>query len=328
MSTDKITFLLNWRATPYHAPTFLAQKLGFYADEGIKVAFLEPSDPSDVTEIIGSGKVDMGFKAMIHTIAAVSRGFPVTSLGTLLDEPFTGICYLKKSGIKKFQDVVGKKVGYVGEFGKVIIDELCQYYGMKESDYEAVRVGMNVTNSILEGKIDCGVGIECVQQVELEHLHGDADMLRIDELAHLGCCCFCSILFIANDEFIRKNPEKVRGFMKANRRAMNYVLENPEKAFMLYCEMRPEMKTELNRKIFDSSFKYFSRNLCNVERDWRKVRSYAIRLGLVDNTFQSNRTNQFLPEESQKDAAIELRMLAKTDPTPMTAVSDAFSLEP
>ena len=85
MSTDKITFLMNWcgwpdfvdcvnanpyrHATPYHAPVYLAQKLGYFADEGIKVALLEPNDPSDVTEIIGSGKVDMGFKAMIHTLA-------------------------------------------------------------------------------------------------------------------------------------------------------------------------------------------------------------------------------------------------------------------
>lgn len=50
------------------------------------MALLEPNDPSvradkavytslvanhlqDVTEIIGSGKVDLGFKAMIHTLA-------------------------------------------------------------------------------------------------------------------------------------------------------------------------------------------------------------------------------------------------------------------
>lgn len=89
MSTDKITFLTNWyaninfslsfllertnrcsrHATPYHAPLYLAQARGYFKDEGIKVALLEPNDPSDVTEIIGSGKVDMGFKAMIHTLA-------------------------------------------------------------------------------------------------------------------------------------------------------------------------------------------------------------------------------------------------------------------
>lgn len=93
MSTDKITFLTNWyitltlisclvltwgkrakvaicrHATPYHAPLYLAQSKGFFAEQGLKVALLEPNDPSDVTEIIGSGKVDMGFKAMIHTLA-------------------------------------------------------------------------------------------------------------------------------------------------------------------------------------------------------------------------------------------------------------------
>lgn len=74
----------------------------------------------DVTEIIGSGKVDMGFKAMIHTLAAKARGFPVTSIGSLLDEPFTGVVYLKGSGITTdFTSSKGKKIGYVGEFGKV-----------------------------------------------------------------------------------------------------------------------------------------------------------------------------------------------------------------
>ena len=97
MSTDKIYFLdelvtdmvirTEWKLTrePYPAPVYLAQKLGYFADEAIEVALLEPNDLSgllattqcqffgsgqektDLTEIIGSGKVGMGFKAMIHT---------------------------------------------------------------------------------------------------------------------------------------------------------------------------------------------------------------------------------------------------------------------
>jgi len=136
MSTDKITFLMNWHATPYHAPVYLAQKLGYFADEGIKVALLEPNDPSDVTEIIGSGKVDMGFKAMIHTLAAKARGFPVTSIGSLLDEPFTGVVYLNDSGITTdFRSLRGKKIGYVGEFGKV---RIC----VSEVDFDIDRSNM------------------------------------------------------------------------------------------------------------------------------------------------------------------------------------------
>lgn len=47
----------------------MAHAKGYFQEEGLKVALLEPNDPSDVTEIIGSGKVDMGYKAMIHTLA-------------------------------------------------------------------------------------------------------------------------------------------------------------------------------------------------------------------------------------------------------------------
>lgn len=181
----------------------------------------------------------MGFKAMIHTLAvrpyhcaggsrwqltfvqAKARGFPVTSIGSLLDEPFTGVVYLKDSGITTdFCSLKGKRIGYVGEFGKVYlcatvdsvpslisgqiqIDELTKYYGMTPDEYTAVRCGMNVTKAIIEKSIDAGIGLENVQMVELEEwLAGqsrprdDVQMLRIDELAELGCCCFCSILYI------------------------------------------------------------------------------------------------------------------------------------
>lgn len=180
----------------------MAEKLNYFVEEGIKVAILEPNNPSDVTEIIGSGKVDLGCKAMIHTIAGKARGFPIKSIGTLLDEPFTGVVYLK-SGNKistEFDSLKGKRIGYVGEFGKIQLDELTRQYGMTPNDYTAVRVGMNVTGAIIRGEIDAGIGLENVQMVELEEWsvqqgrsRDDVAMLRIDELAHLGCCCFCSV---------------------------------------------------------------------------------------------------------------------------------------
>jgi len=303
MSTDKITCLLNWHATPYHLPLFLAEKLNYFSEEGIKVAILEPNNPSDVTEIIGSGKVDLGCKAMIHTIAGKARGFPIKSIGTLLDEPFTGVVYLKsKSGITAdFQSLRGKRIGYVGEFGKIQLDELTRHYGMTPEDYQAVRVGMNVTGAIIRGEIDAGIGLENVQMVELEEWsvqqgrpRNDVQMLRIDELAELGCCCFCSILFIGNEEFIQRNPDKVKAFMKAVKRGADYMFENPANAYELFVEMKPHMNSEVNRKIFQRSFRYMSKDLKNVQRDWDKVTNYCKRLEIVDDSFKQNQTNDFL----------------------------------
>ncbi|KAK9416639.1 putative 4-amino-5-hydroxymethyl-2-methylpyrimidine phosphate synthase [Seiridium unicorne] len=302
MATDKITFLTNWHATPYHAPVYLAQKLGFFADEGIKVALLEPNDPSDVTEIIGSGKVDMGFKAMIHTLAAKARGFPVTSIGSLLDEPFTGVVYLKDSGITTdFRSLKGKRIGYVGEFGKIQIDELTSHYGMTPDEYTAVRCGMNVSKAIIEGSIDAGIGLENVQMVELAEWlatqgrpRDDVQMLRIDELAELGCCCFCSILYIANDRFLAENPDKVRKFLRAVKKATDLVLASPADAYKQYVDMKPSMGTPVNYKIFERSYAYFSKDLQNVKRDWEKVTKYGKRLGVLQKDFVPNYTNEHL----------------------------------
>ncbi|KAL2163366.1 hypothetical protein VTH06DRAFT_5423 [Thermothelomyces fergusii] len=302
MSTDKITFLTNWHATPYHAPLYLAQAKGYFKDEGIKVALLEPNDPSDVTEIIGTGKVDLGFKAMIHTLAAKARNFPVLSIGSLLDEPFTGVVYLKSSGITSdFRSLRGKRIGYVGEFGKIQIDELASHYGMSPGDYTAVRCGMNVSKAIMEGTIDAGIGLENVQMVELEEWLAsqgrpktDVQMLRIDELAELGCCCFCTILYIGNERFVAENPDKVRAFLRAVKRATDFVLAEPERAWSEYVDFKPAMGTPLNRKIFERSFAYFSRDLKNVKRDWDKVTRYGKRLGVLHEAFEPNYTNEFL----------------------------------
>jgi pyrimidine precursor biosynthesis enzyme len=197
---------------------------------------------------------------------------------------------------------------------------------MKPTDYEAVRCGMNVSKAIIEGSIDAGIGLENVQMVELEEWladqgrpRNDVQMLRIDELAELGCCCFCSILYIgmfssflgklgvlmfeANDTFMTSHPDKVQKFMKAVKRAADFVLASPADAYKLYIDVKPQMASAVNSKIFERSYAYFSRDLKNVQRDWEKVTKYGKRLGVLEEDFKPNYTNQFLDWELEGDSA-------------------------
>lgn len=181
---------------------------------------------------------------------------------------------------------------------------------MTTSDYTAVRCGMNITRAITSGTIDAGIGLENVQMVELSEWlatqnrpRTDVQMLRIDQLAELGCCCFCSILYIANDAFLARNETQVRAFMRAVKRATDYVLAEPAAAYEAYVDVKPAMGTPVNRKIFERSFAYFSRDLKNVNRDWTKVTAYGKRLGILDETFQPNYTNQYLSWTLDGDSA-------------------------
>lgn len=298
----RTTLLLNWYANPYHTPIFVAKALGFYEHEGIKLAILETTDPSDVTEIVGLGDVDFGLKAMIHTIAARAKGLEITSIATLLDEPPTGLLTLESSGIRTFRDIAGKRIGYVGEFGKRIIDDLAKLAGIDPNSYESVRVGMNVVDAIGRGKIDAGIGFINFQQVELEALYGKALLLRLDQLAGLGCCCFCSIQYIVPDRML-KETKTIEGFLRATQRGAAFTTEQPEEAFELLCQAKPQLRTETYKKIFVRTLPFFSRTLFNVERDWNKVCRYAKHLGILDPEFgiQTCYTNDYLPEKPHSD---------------------------
>lgn len=181
---------------------------------------------------------------------------------------------------------------------------------MSPTDYTAVRCGMNVSKALIKGDIDAGIGLENVQMVELESWlesqgrpKSEVQMLRIDELAELGCCCFCSVLYIGNEGFIAANPGRVRGFMRAVKRATDFVLAEPEKAWEEYVDFKPAMGTELNRKIFERSFAYFSKDLKNVDRDWQKVTKYGKRLGVLEEGFVPNYTNEYLDWALEEDQA-------------------------
>lgn len=299
---SRVTLLLNWYTNPYHSPILAAQQLGFYQQEDIKLAILEPADPSDVTELVGLGTVDFGVKAMIHTVAAVAKGYPVTSIGTLLDEPPTGLIALKSSGINSFHDIVGKRVGYIGEFGKKIIDDLATLAGIDPASYQTIRIGMNVTDAICRDVIDTGIGFINFQKVELEHLRGETVFLRIDQLAGLGCCCFCSIQFIV-PEYMLQKPELIQGFLRATQRGAAFTTEHPKEAYELICQAKPQLRTPLYQTIFMHTLPFFSRNLMNIEGDWHKVGAYAKHLNIIDEQFDIFQcyTNQFLPKKPYSD---------------------------
>ena len=272
--------------------------MGWLLEEGVDVAILETTNPSDVTEVVGSGAANIGLKAMIHVLAAKDRGIDLKSFGTLLDEPPTGLIFKESANIKGIKDLIGKKIGYIGHFGKIMVDDIMRQAGIATTEYEMVRVGMNVTDAIMRGTVDTGIGFTNFQRIELEELCGEkVGMLRIDELDGLGCCCFCSIQFVASQEYYDENQEKLKGFMRAMRRAMDYTIERPDEAWDIMCRANPRLNVPLYAKIYQRTLPYFSRDLNNVQRDWNKVGEFCKRLNILEKDFDqaSIWTNELVP---------------------------------
>ena len=270
--------------------------------EGINLAILEPTSLADLTELVGHGIVDFGMKCMLRTVGARAKGFPITSIGTLLDEPPAGLIALKTTGINSFQDIVGKRVGYMGEFNKKMIDNLAVLAGIDPTSYQTIRTGMNTIDAICRDVIDIGFGHINFQRVELEYLRGETIFLRLDQLAGLGCCCFCSIQFVVHERML-SNPDLIQRFLNATQRGAAFTTEQPEEAYKLLCQAKPMLRTPMYEKIFMHTLPFFSRTLQNVERDWDKVCRYAKHLKVAHKTLDARDcyTNEFLPKVPYSD---------------------------
>jgi len=297
--TTRVPFLLNWSANPYHAPIFVAKELGYFDHEGINLAVLEPTDPSDVTELVGTARADMGLKAMIHTIAGRVKGFPLKAIGMLLDEPLTGLLYSSKNNISNVRDLKGKRIGYVGEFGKYILDDLLRKNGVNPTDVKAIRVGMKVPDALAAGVIDAGIGLGNCQLIEVENDGLAAGFLKFDESLGIHCC-FCSVLYIANERFLKEKPELAQGFMRAIRRATDFTHQKPDQAFEILCNALPKLRDETNSKIFHASLPYISKDLATKEKDWYEVKEYMEHLKLLNAGFDVEQcyTNSLVPKEA------------------------------
>lgn len=292
-----IPLLLNWYVNPYHTSLIVAKEKGFYKEYDIDLCLLQPTNPSDVTKIVGQGLVPLGLKAMIHCFAARSRGYPIQSVGTILDEPPTGLITPIKKGIKNISDIKGKRLGYVGEFGKVMIDQLAKEANIRENSYETVRIGMNAASAIIQDKVDAAIGLSCFQQIEVEEAGISTRLIRIDEAANLGCCCFCSILIIAHENYIQSYHETLENLMRATLKGIELTRESPEEAFECLIKVNSQLNNPLFKKIFHHTLPFFSKDCLNVERDWQKVGNYANKLGILKNpgNFKECYTNAFIP---------------------------------
>jgi ABC-type nitrate/sulfonate/bicarbonate transport system substrate-binding protein len=245
----------------------------------------------------------MGLKAMIHTIAGRVKGYPLKALGMLLDEPPTGLLHDSNKGgnniISKVQDLKGKRIGYVGEFGKYILDDLLRKNAVNPSEVQMVRVGMKVPDALASGMIDAGIGLGNCQLIEAENDGMDVGFLKFEESMGIHCC-FCSVLYIANDMFLKEKPELAQGFMRAVGKGTDHTLQRPDDAFEALCNALPRLRDETNRKIFHASLPFISKDLVTKEKDWYEVKEYMEHLNLVDAGYdiEQTYTNSLAPKKA------------------------------
>lgn len=236
-----LTVGLGYIPSVQFAPFYLADQAGYYREEGLAVTFQNRIDPELVT-LVGNGSVDVGLADGTSVIPAVSQGIPIRYLATIYATNPSIVFAKASSGIGTPADLEGRSIGIPGRYGSswIILQAMLDSAGLGVDDVEIREYpdfGQGV--ALAEGAVDAATGFANNEPVQLELGGETAVVLHVDEIVPLP-----GPGLIAGTSTLSAKRTAIAGFVRATLRAMNEIVDQPERGLEAAIAAVPELGEE------------------------------------------------------------------------------------
>ena len=254
---QKFTLILDWFPNIDHLPIYVARQQGFFAEEGLEIKIISPSDTSDGLKLAASDNVDIAISYEPQTIIAAARGLDVVVFGRLIEHPLTTLLFLKGRGIETPKDLEGKRIGYtVPGLMDVLLDAFAKLNGIQQ--YETINIGFSIVQSLTAGKVDAVMGpFKTYETVAMAHRGYKVGYF---ELEKWGIPDYDELVFITSRKSMKKHQAKMAAFSKVIDRAIIYLRKHPEEALQDYFKQVPEADRRTETDAFRLTLPYYATN--------------------------------------------------------------------
>jgi NitT/TauT family transport system substrate-binding protein len=132
---------LDWLATGYQAPFFLAAEKGWFKKAGLDVTIQQGNGSATTVQLVGTGQFDVGHAALSNMAFARSKGMPVRSIAGFFRKGDLALLVPVDSPIKAPSDIKGKKLVYTaGSLEAPFLDSFLAKGGIKREEVELLNV--------------------------------------------------------------------------------------------------------------------------------------------------------------------------------------------
>lgn len=237
----KIKFQLDWRFEGPAALFLVAKAKGYFAQEKLDVTIDAGNGSGNAVNRVASGTYDMGFADMAALMEFTANnptapGKPVAVMMVYNDTP-AAVFSLKKAGIKTPADLAGKKLGApVFDAGRRAYPIFAKANGLDASKVNWISMDPPLRETMLaRGDVDAITGFYFTSLLNLNARGIKDEDISVMMFPDHGVKLYGNTI-IASDNLIQKNPEAIKGFLRAFAKATKDVLNNPEAAIKVLKE--------------------------------------------------------------------------------------------
>ena len=285
-NNQKIKIVLDWVPNTNHTGLYVAKDLGYFKEEGLDVEIVQPPEGS-TTALIGAGGAEFGisFQDTLAKSFAKKNPVPVTAVAAILQHNTSGIISLKEKGVDSPKKLEGKKYATWEDnieqaiLRKLVTDDKGDFSKVKLIPYTITDV---VTG--LKTDVDAVWVYYAWDGIATERAGLQTNFLKIRDYGEE--LDYYSPVIIANNDFLKKNPEIAKKVLKAIKKGYEYAMKNPEESAKILVKNSPELDINL----VTASQKWISKEYQSDAKEW----------GIID----ARRWNRFY-EWLYKNKAVE-----------------------
>lgn len=297
----KVTVLLDWTPNTNHTGVYVAQKRGYYKEQGLDVEIVQPSE-GGAAQLVAAGQGDFGFSYQEEVTIARTMGVPVKALAAVIQHNTSGFASPAAKGIKTPKDFEGRKYGGWGSPAEeAMIKALMNEENADFAQVEMINIGTADFFTSISKDVDFALIFWGWSGIESEQRGISLNFIRLRD--YHDALDFYTPLLIASDDTVKNNPALVSAFMKATAKGYADCINEPKETGQILLDNVPE----LNKDLVMASQVYLAKEYKGdapvwgqmTEQRWQRYADWMHNHGLIEKPldYQQAFTNEFLPGE-------------------------------
>lgn len=241
---EEITFVLDWTPNTNHTGLYVAEKLGYFKEAGLKVNIVQPPE-GGASSLVGAGKAQFGIDCQDTMTPALigESAVPVTAVAALIQHNTSGIISLKGKGMDRPKGMEGHSYN---TWDMPVEQAMIKYVVEKDGgDYSKINmIPTTATDEVtaLQTSTDSIWVFYAWAGIATKVKGLETDFFAFKDIDPVFD--YYTPVIVANNDYLKNNAATAKKFLEAVKKGYEYAIANPDAAANILLEAVPELKAD------------------------------------------------------------------------------------